>query len=47
MFKPRTFRYPVRAVSAGKFALQPIQASSMYDSDVASIHGGGTIEVVR
>jgi uncharacterized protein YfaS (alpha-2-macroglobulin family) len=46
-FKPRTFRYPVRAVSAGQFAHPPIQASSMYDSGVASVHGGGTIEVRR
>ena len=41
----RTFRYPLRAVSAGQFAQPPIQASSMYDAGVASVHGGGRIEV--
>jgi uncharacterized protein YfaS (alpha-2-macroglobulin family) len=43
--EPRTFRYPLRAVSTGQFAQPPIQASSMYDAGVASIHGAGRIEV--
>ena len=43
----RRFRYSLRVVTAGVFSLPPIQASSMYDADVASLHGAGQIEVAR
>ena len=43
--KTRTFRYLLRATSAGKFAVPPIQASSMYDPAFASVHDGGNVEV--
>lgn len=41
------FRYALRVVSTGSFSLPPIQASCMYDATVASLHGGGHIEVMR
>ncbi|MDD4890419.1 MAG: MG2 domain-containing protein, partial [Phycisphaerae bacterium] len=43
----RTYRYSLRATTAGKFALPPIQASSMYDPAFASIHGAGKIEITK
>lgn len=41
----RTFRYALRAVATGKFVSPPIQASCMYSTDYASVHGGGTVEI--
>jgi len=35
------FRYALRAVSAGTFAVPPIQASCMYNESITSIHGTG------
>jgi len=42
---PTTYRYALRVVTAGKFAVPPIQASCMYDSLIASIHGSGHVEI--
>ncbi len=39
----RTFVYALRAVTAGEFVVPPIQASSMYDPGLASLHGGGAL----
>lgn len=41
----KVFRYSVRVTTVGKFNWPPIQASSMYDPSVASIHGGGAAVV--
>ena len=43
--KKRVFRYPLRVVTPGRFALPPIEASCMYDPSVASMHGMGTVVV--
>ena len=43
--KARTFRYALRAVATGKFVSPPIQASCMYSTDYASVHGGGKVEI--
>ena len=45
--QPRSFRYALRAVSAGHFAIPPVEASCMYDPALASRHGGGVLEVAR
>lgn len=42
---PKVFRYAVRVTTPGRFELPPIQASSMYDPSVASVHGGGKVIV--
>ncbi len=41
----KVFRYAVRVTTPGRFELPPIQASSMYDPSVASVHGGGKVIV--
>jgi len=41
----KVFRYAVRVTTPGRFELPPIQASSMYDPSVASVHGGGKVFV--
>ena len=43
--KNQTFRYAIRAVQAGQFALPPVEASSMYDADFHSRHGMGQVKV--
>ena len=43
----RSFRYVLRAVSAGKFVIPPIEASCMYNPALASRNGGGTLKVGR
>ena len=43
--KPQRFTYALRVTSAGRFAAPPIQASCMYDPSIASLHGGGRVEV--
>ena len=43
----RTYRYALRAVTAGSFVWPAIQASCMYDAAFASVHGGGRVEVAR
>ena len=40
------YRYVARAVTKGSFTLPPVSASAMYDPDLASVHGAGTVEVV-
>jgi uncharacterized protein YfaS (alpha-2-macroglobulin family) len=41
----RTFRYALRVITAGEFALPPIQASCMYDPGVACLGEAGRIIV--
>jgi alpha-2-macroglobulin len=43
----RVFRYVLRVVSAGQFAIPPVEASCMYNPALASRHGGGALEVER
>ncbi|MES2790202.1 MAG: MG2 domain-containing protein, partial [Planctomycetota bacterium] len=43
----KTFHYSLRAVAAGKFVSPPIQASCMYSTDYASVHGVGTVEISK
>ena len=43
----RMFRYALRAISAGSFALPPVQASCMYDSSRASVHGAGRVVIAK
>src|SRR5262249_42173953 len=45
--RKRTFRYALRAVTAGSFELPPIEASCMYDAGYASLHGGGHVEIAK
>lgn len=42
-----TYRYALRVVTAGSFALPPVQGSCMYDPSVSSVHGVGRVEVSR
>jgi uncharacterized protein YfaS (alpha-2-macroglobulin family) len=41
----RTFEYALRATTAGKFALPPIQASCMYEPAVASVGSEGQLTI--
>ncbi|MHC4249334.1 MAG: alpha-2-macroglobulin family protein, partial [Planctomycetota bacterium] len=43
--QPRTFRYSLRAVAEGEYALPPVQASCMYDVSYASVNGSGRVRV--
>ena len=43
--QPRTFRYSLRAVAEGDYALPPVQASCMYDAGCASVNGAGRMRV--
>lgn len=43
----RTFRYSLRAVATGRFVSPPIQASCMYSTDYASVHGGGVVHIKK
>lgn len=43
--KPRDYYYVVRAISRGRFRMGPIGADAMYDDDIHSYHGGGSIVV--
>jgi uncharacterized protein YfaS (alpha-2-macroglobulin family) len=43
----RVFRYALRAITAGSFVVPPVQASSMYDSSMASMHGAGRVSIAR
>ncbi len=40
-----SFYYSVRAVTPGTFVQPPASAECMYDPDVASVHGGGSITI--
>ena len=42
-----TYRYMLRVVTPGSFALPPVEASCMYDASVSSVHGAGRVEVAR
>ncbi len=42
---PRTFRYSLRVITAGAFALPPIQASCMYDESVACLGEAGRVTI--
>ena len=41
----QTFEYALRATTAGRFDLPPIQASCMYDAAVAALGKGGRVRV--
>ena len=41
----QTFQYSLRAVASGRFIAPPIQASCMYDDEIASVNGGGKVEI--
>lgn len=43
--KPLKWRYSLRAVTAGSFAVPQIYAECMYDAGVSSVSGGGNIKV--
>lgn len=43
----RTYRYALRVVTPGSFALPPVQGSCMYDASVSSVHGAGRVKVAR
>lgn len=43
----QTYRYALRVVASGEFALPPIQASCMYDVELASLSGAGRLEALR
>jgi hypothetical protein len=43
--EPRTFKYSLRATTAGAFALPPIQASCMYDESVACLGKAGRVTI--
>jgi len=42
---PRTYRYALRAITAGEFSLPPIQGSCMYDDSVASLGKAGRVTI--
>ena len=42
---PFHWRYVVRAVTAGTFALPPIRASCMYEGGIESASGAGSIAI--
>jgi len=44
--KSQTFRYHIRAVTAGDFVVPPIEATCMYDSAIASLQTAGQIEII-
>ncbi len=43
--QPSTFKYALRVIAAGEFALPPIQASCMYDDSVACLGTAGRVRV--
>jgi alpha-2-macroglobulin len=43
----QTYRYSLRVVAAGSFIVPPVEASSMYDAQFASLSGGRKAEVSR
>ncbi|HVP10283.1 MAG TPA: MG2 domain-containing protein [Phycisphaerae bacterium] len=43
----RSFRYVLRVITAGQFAIPPLEASCMYNPAMASRHGGGSLKVER
>ncbi|MFQ5653795.1 MAG: alpha-2-macroglobulin, partial [Planctomycetota bacterium] len=45
--RERRFRYPLRAVTAGSFAVPPLEASSMYLPELSSLTTASRLEVAR
>ncbi len=45
--EPRTFRYNLRVTTIGQFDLPPIQASCMYDSEIACLGEKGRVTVME
>jgi len=43
--KPRTYRYALRAITAGEFSLPPIQGSCMYDESAACLGRAGRVTI--
>jgi uncharacterized protein YfaS (alpha-2-macroglobulin family) len=43
--KPRRIRYSVRCVTAGTFALSPVQVVAMYDPDIVARSGAGVVSI--
>lgn len=43
--KSQSFFYALRVTGLGSFAVPPIQASCMYDESLASLFGGGSLDV--
>ncbi len=43
--RPEVFRYALRAIAGGMFHLPPIQASCMYDENLRSLGGMGSVRV--
>ncbi|MEN6429115.1 MAG: MG2 domain-containing protein, partial [Phycisphaerales bacterium] len=43
--EPRTYRYALRAITAGEFSLPPIQGSCMYDPAVACLGTAGRVTI--
>ena len=43
--KPLKWRYSLRAVTVGSFAVPPIYADCLSDAGVSSVSGGGNIKV--
>ncbi len=43
--KATTFRYSLRVIAAGEFALPPVQASCMYDESVACLGQAGRVTI--
>ena len=43
--RAETFAYSLRAITEGKFAVPPVQATCMYDSSFSSMHGSGNLRI--
>ncbi len=45
--EPQVFRYMLRVTTTGRFALPPVQASSMYDGNIAAMGAVGRVMIDR
>jgi len=45
--QPQVFRYLLRVTTKGSFTLPPLQASSMYDGNIAAMGDKGEVTVIR
>jgi uncharacterized protein YfaS (alpha-2-macroglobulin family) len=43
----KSYYYALRAVTVGEFVLPAISASCMYDPDIQSVHGRGSVRIVK
>lgn len=43
--KAQTYIYAIRAITAGRFTVPPIQATAMYDASFDSVHGKGVVVI--